>query len=181
MTAVLSSDLSAILAHAANGQKAAGEAGNLSDILAAVWIERLKLLDAQIAETRSSIMDKNAYIDNLNVALRELRINRPKGPAGMVNVGKLTAVGRDGKIFKVVNYIDDGLFPGAVGEDVWNQTQVDKAIEWLNAKLNLLKEQSHIEMIRLQSLMETKERSFKDHTNMMNMMTKSVNSAMFNR
>lgn len=178
MTAVLSSDLSTILAHAANGQKAAGGDANLSDILAAVWLERVKILDAQIVETSSSIQNKNTYIHNLNAALRELRINRPKGAADKKNVGKITAVGKDGKIFKVVDYIDDGLFPGSVGEEIWNQAQFDEAIEWLSAKIDLINNQSQLDMVRLQSLINKRNQSIEELANTMNKFSKSINEAM---
>ena len=178
MTAVLSSDLSTILAHAANGQKAAGGEANLSDILAAVWLDRVKTLDAQIAETSSSIQNKNTYIYNLKAALRELRINRPKGATDKGKVGEIMAAGMDGKFFKVVNYIDDGLFPGSVGEDVWDQAQFDVAIEWLKTKIDLMVGESQLDMVRLQSLINKKSQSMDQLADMMNKFSKSINEAL---
>lgn len=154
----------------------------MHDILAAMMIERLKQLDASIAGVISDVGSKSAYISNMNIALRELRVNRPKGVVGTVNVSKMTAVGRDGKVFKVVDYIDDGLFPGAVGEEAWNQQQFDEAIEWLIAKINLMSNESQLDMIRLQSLINKRnELSFKDYAELMEKTSKSINSALLNR
>lgn len=178
MTAVLSSDLSAMLAHAANGEKAAGGDRTLTDMLAAVWMERVKTLDAEIAETTSRLRDKNDYLCNLNAALRALRFYRPKGSADKGKVGEIWAVGVDGKAFKVVNYIDDGLFPGSVGEEVWNQAQFDVAIEWLIAKIKLINSESQPDMIRLQSLINKRNQSFEQQANMMNKFSKSINETM---
>jgi hypothetical protein len=182
MTAVLSSDLSAMLAHAANGKNGAGGNTSISDIVAAVMIERLKKLDASITGAANDINSKSTYISNMKIALRELRVNRPKGTVGTVNVSRIKAVGEGGKVFKVVDYIDDGLFPGAVGEEAWNQQQFDEAIEWLNAKINLMSNESQLDMIRLQLLIDRRnELSFKDQTELMNQLSKSINSALLHK
>ena len=154
---------------------------NIPELILAIQVERGQILDKQIKGQMEDMQKRNEWLRDANAALAAMRNNRPTTDSdGKPSYGTFTdANGRkqDVATWARANGID---VPTAPDHHGIKQSQFDAAIQNMKSSIDTVNNQSQMDMVRLQGLMDKRNQAFDMMTNTLSKTGKSLDSVISN-
>jgi hypothetical protein len=152
---------------------------NIPELILAIQVERGQILDNQIKDQMEEMQKRNATLRELNAAMSALRGARPDGkPDTKKDISNVTFTGADGTPKNAVSYLQ-GLGVNVSGGDI-SQTKWDDNIANIKTAVDSINNQSQMDMVRLQGLMDKRNQAFDMMTNTISKSGKSLDGIIGN-
>ena len=154
---------------------------NIPELILAIQVERGQILDNQIKGQMEDMQKRNEWLRDANAALGAMRAARPTSQdGGAVSYGTFTD--SKGQTQNVHEWMQqNGVAIETTGNDrVGVQSEFDQAIQNLKSSIDTVNNQSQMDMVRLQGLMDKRNQAFDMMTNTISKSSKSLDSIIGN-
>lgn len=173
MPAVLSSKITTTVSHATNGQQASGNMGDLASMVVAICAERIAILEKSIQDEFNNVQNMQNWLILARSALSLLEQQCPSSPTNTVDISRLM-VSNNGNNIKLGSFLKDSGFSGST-TSAWNRQQFNDATTWLKTRIDTENSKIQLSLIKMQSLIDSKEQTFAQMTAMMKKMADAMN------
>jgi hypothetical protein len=154
---------------------------NIPEMILAIQVERGQILDNQIKDQMEEMQKRNEWLRDANAALGAMRAQRPTSEGGgAISYG--TFVDSKGTTQNVHDWMRaNGVQIETKGNDkVGVQAEFDQAIQNLKSSIDTVNNQSQMDMVRLQGLMDKRNQAFDMMTNTISKTSKSLDGIIGN-
>jgi hypothetical protein len=154
---------------------------NIPELILAIQVERGQILDNQIKGQMEDMQKRNEWLRDANAALAAMRAQRPTSDSGgAVSYGTFTD--SSGKSQNVHDWMRaNGVAIETTGNDkIGVQSEFDQAIQNLKSSIDTVNNQSQMDMVRLQGLMDKRNQAFDLMTNTLSKSGKSLDGIIGN-
>ena len=159
---------------------ALGSDMNIPELILAIQVERGQILDNQIKGQMEDMQKRNAWLRDANSALAAMRAQRPTNDKDVKSYGTFTD--SNGQSQNVHAWMQSqGIQIETLGNDQAGlQSEFDAAIQNLKSSIDTVNNQSQMDMVRLQGLMDKRNQAFDMMTNTLSKSGKSLDGIISN-